>query len=213
MKKTEKVSLTMILRHVFMSLSIAGLVLMVFNLSVYFGIGSQGPFIRGWVTSITEKEQVAIPHPDGSGDYKAYSFGTPKLITLQFSDMSAMLKTRYLSYIFFQNMAWVIGIFILYQMFRIFRNLDLGAVFHTENTRRIRWIAIAVLAFPVVRFIAENLMFGIAYEAAGHSIEVARPPLMLEPIIAGVFLSLIIFALAEVFRNGAKLQQEQDLTI
>ena len=213
MKTPEKVRLQMILRHVFMALSIAGLTLMVLNLAVYFGIGSDGPFVRGWVTSVTEHAPVVIPHPDGSGDYKAYPWYTQKLVMLQFKDMSGVLKARYLGYIFFQNLAWALGVFILYQMFRIFRNLDLGAVFHAENTRRIRYIAVAALLFPITRFVADNLMTGIAYEAEGHSIQTARPPLMLEPIIAGVFVSLVIFALAEVFRNGTQLQQEQDLTI
>lgn len=212
--KTEKsIGLLKALRYIFLALSVGGCIFLLLNLSAYFGIGGGGPFIRGWVTTIAEQNPVVLPHPDGSGDLKVYNFGSNKLVMLEFANMSAFLKARTLSYILFQNLASVLGIFVLYQMFRIFRNLDLGATFHRENTRRIRLIALAVLAFPIVRFIAAQLLAGITYEAQGHQITTARPPIFTEALLLGGLLSLVIFALAEVFRNGHHLQQEQDLTI
>jgi len=212
--KTEKsIGLPKVLRYVFLGLSIVGCIMLLINLSAYFGIGGNGPFIRGWVTTITENNPVTLPHPDGSGDLKMYNFGEQKLVMVEFASLSALMKARSLSYILFQNLAWVLGIFALYQMFRIFRNLDLGATFRIENTRRIQRIALAVLAFPIVRYIAVQLMAGITYEAQGHQITTVRPPIFTEGLLLGGLLALVIFALAEVFRNGAQLQQEQDLTI
>jgi len=212
--KTEKsIGLPKVLRYVFLGLSIVGCIMLLINLSAYFGIGGNGPFIRGWVTTITENNPVTLPHPDGSGDLKMYNFGEQKLVMVEFASLSALMKARALSYILFQNLAWVLGIFALYQMFRIFRNLDLGATFRIENTRRIQRIALAVLAFPIVRYIAVQLMAGITYEAQGHQITTARPPIFTEGLLLGGLLALVIFALAEVFRNGAQLQREQDLTI
>lgn len=213
MKTPSSIGLPKVLHYVFLGLSIAGALLLLLNLSAYFGLGGNGPFIRGWVTTVTENNPVAVPHPDGSGDFKMYNFGEQKLVMLEFNNMSAFLQTRYLGYILFQNLAWVLGIIILYQMFRIFRNLDLGATFRSDNTRRIKVIALAVLMFPIVRYLAERLMADITYEAQGHLITTARLPIFTETLALGALLSLVIFALAEVFRSGAQLQQEQDLTI
>ncbi len=213
MKTEKRIGLPKVLHYVFLGLSIAGCVLLLLNLLAYFGIAGDGPFIRGWVTTVVENKPIVLPHPDGSGDLKMYNFGEQKLVILEFANMSGFLQARYLGYILFQNMAWVLGIFVLYQMFRIFRNLDIGATFRSDNTSRIRRIAIAVLAFPIVRYFAAQLMSGIAYEAQGHQITVARLPIFTESLLLGGLLSLVIFALAEVFRSGAQLQQEQDLTI
>ncbi len=214
MKTAKSIGLPKVLRYVFLGLSVAGCIILLLNLSAYFGIGGHGPFIRGWVTTtVTENNPIVLPHPDGSGDLKMYNFGTQKLVMLEFASMSAFLQARYLSYILFQNLAWVLGIFVLFQMFRIFRNLDLGATFRSDNTRRIRHIALAVLVFPIVRYIAARMMSGITYEAQGYQITVARLPIFTESLLLGGLLSLVIFSLAEVFRSGAQLQQEQDLTI
>lgn len=213
MKTAKRVSLAKVLRYVFLGLSVVGCVLLLLNLSAYFGIGGNGPFIRGWVTTITESNPVILPHPDGSGDFKIYNFGEQKLVMVEFANLSALMKARSLSYILFQNLAWVLGIIALYQMFRIFRNLDLGETFRSDNSRRIQRIALAVLAFPIVRYIAVQLMAGITYEAQGHQITTVRPPIFTEGLLLGGLLSLVIFALAEVFRSGTQIQQEQDLTI
>lgn len=213
MKTDKKVSLLKVLHYVFLGLCIAGCILLILNLSAYFGLGGNGPFIRGWVTTIAENKHEAFPNPDGSGDFKIYNFGTQKLLMLEFSDMSAFLQTRYLSYILFQNLAWVLCISVLYQMFRIFRNLDLGATFRSDNTRRIRFIALAVLIFPITRYFTAQIMAGITYEVQGHQITTAPLPIFNESLLLGGLLSMVIFALAEVFRSGAQLQQEQDLTI
>ncbi len=213
MQTKKSIGLSKVLRYLFLALSVGGCIFLLLELSAYFGIGGGGPFIRGWVTTIAEQNPVVLPHPDGSGDLKIYNFGSNKLVMVEFANMSAFLQGRYLGYILFQNLAWVLGIFILYQMFRIFQNLDLGATFRSDNTRRIRHIALAVLAFPIVRYIAARMMLGITYEAQGHQITTARSPIFTEDLLLGGLLALVIFALAEVFRNGTQLQQEQDLTI
>ena len=213
MKTVKNFSLLRALRYVFLGLSVASGIFLLLNLTSYFGISSDGPFIRGWVTSLAENNSVVFPHPDGSGDLKMYNMGAQKLVMVEFSDLSGMLQARNLGYILFQNLAWVLGIWALYQMFRIFRNLDLGETFHAENTRRIRRIALAVIAFPIVRYIAARIMLGIVNEAQGHQIASVRLSIFSESLLLGGLLALVIFGLAEVFRNGTQLQQEQDLTI
>lgn len=213
MKTAQSISLPKVLRYIFLGLTVLGCIALLLNLVGYFGIASDGPFIRGWVTTVAENKPVVLPHPDGSGDYKMYNFGEQKLVMVEFANLSALFQSRYLAYILFQNLAWVLGIFILFQMYRIFRNLDAGTTFPLENMRRIRLIALAVLVFPVVRYVAANLIANISYEAQGHQITMARPPIFTENLLLGGLLSLVIFALAEVFKSGSQLQQEQELTI
>jgi hypothetical protein len=159
-----------------------------------------------------DHQPVEISQPNGS-HFKMFNFGDQRLVMLEFPDLSSLLQARYLGYIGFQNLSGALVIFMLYQMFRIFRNLDLGATFRSDNIRRIRFIALAVLAFPIVRFVATSMLVRITNETQGNAIAPVRPPIFDEPVLLGGLLALIVFSLAEVFRYGTHLQQEQDLTI
>ncbi len=214
MSTWKKFTVARVLHYLFMLLTAGGALALLLNLSAYFGVASDGPFIRGWVTTVAESgNPVLLPHPDGSGDVKLYNFGEQKLVMLEFADMSGMLKARYLFYLFFQNMAWVLAIYVLYELMRIFRNLDRGRIFQDENARRIRRIALAVLFFPLMGFIASRILTGVTYEAGGQTIGRVLPAAHLESLLMGVLVALVIFALVEIFRSGVQLQQEQDLTI
>lgn len=185
------------------------------NLSAEFAIGGGQPFIRGWVTTVQEPaaSPVLLPHPDGSGDLKVYNFNQPKFITLEFADMGSLLQSRYLGHILFQKLSWVLVIMVLYQFTRIFRNLDRGLIFREENIRRIRYIALTMPAIPIAGFAASRMLAGITYTAEGHTITTAAPVAQFEYILMGGLLALVILALVEIFRTGAQLQQEQELTI
>lgn len=210
----KKIPFTRVLHYLFLSLTAATALLLLLNLSAYFGISSDGPFIRGWVTTVTEQTQpTLLPHPDGGGDFKLYNFGEQRLVMLEFDDMSGLLKARYLGYLFFQNLTWVLAVYMLFQITRIFRNLDRGQFFKEENTRRVRRIALAVLFFPLAGHIASRILAGLTYEAGGHTITTALPAVHFDNLFLGVLSALVIFALVEIFNKGAQLQQEQDLTI
>jgi Protein of unknown function (DUF2975) len=215
MKTKKNVRLSQMLHYVFIGLTVSAAVLMLLNLSAEFGIGGGQPFVRGWVTTVQEPAAapVLLPHPDGSGDLKVYSFNQPKFVTLQFDNMSSLLQSRYLGQLLLQKLGWVLVIVILYQFMRIFRNLDRGLIFREENIRRIRYIALAVPAVAIANFAASRLLAGITYTAEGHTITTAAPAAQFEFILFSGLLALVILALVEIFRNGAQLQQEQDLTI
>lgn len=209
----KKISLPMVLRHTFMALTIAFGVLTVLQLSSYLGISSDGPFIRGWVTTATEVGPEQIPQASTGEQMKLYEFGDRKLVMVEFSDLSAMMQVRYLGYILFQQIPWLLGIYILYQMFMLFRDMDRGKIFPQENVRRIRRMAMAVLVFPLANYISGTFLWSIVQSQRGQSPSVPISPLFLEPILQAAFIALILFSLAEVFRHGFQLQQEQDLTI
>lgn len=214
MKTKFNLSVARLLRYAFLSLTLGvGLVLLL-NLTAYFGISGDGPFLRGEVTThglSGPTLQSALPNDGGA--YRIYDFGERKLVMLDFASAQAFFQLRHLAYLLFQNLSWALVVFALYQMFRIFKNLDRKEAFQVENTRRMRWIAMAVLFYPFVSLESELLFKSIVSRLQGHTLGFMPSVLLSEQILLGALLSLVIFALAEVFRQGTHLQQEQDLTI
>ena len=85
---------------------------------------------------------------------------------------------------------------------RIFQTMVAGDPFHPDNVRRLRVIGAAIAALEVLRYLA--YMFA--------------PAILQSRLTGGVNLSawfaiLVIFVLAEVFREGARLRREAELTI
>jgi hypothetical protein len=100
---------------------------------------------------------------------------------------------------------------VLTQLRHIFRNLSRGLVFIPENARRMRRVGVTVIVGEVARaglvyfwgyytslhFTANGLRFAASTDISGIT-------------IMGGFAILVI---AEVFREGVRLQDEQSLTI
>jgi hypothetical protein len=99
----------------------------------------------------------------------------------------------------------------LNQLRRVFRSLSRGLVFIPENTLRIRWLGLTIIFGELARaalvyfwsyytslhFTANGLRFVASIDFSGTT------------IIAG----LSILVIAEVFREGTRLHEEQSLTI
>ena len=101
---------------------------------------------------------------------------------------------------------WLIG-----QLRAVFRTLRDGQPFVPANARRIRQIGLVVI---VGEFVRAAMVFGANTYAMHHFSATglrfdARPDLNLLTIVHG----LIILAIAEVFRAGTRLDEEQSLTI
>lgn len=104
-----------------------------------------------------------------------------------------------------------IGLLVLYQLRRIFSTLVRETPFTGENVRSIRIIGITVIAGSLLNTIV-RFMIGIYISSIVH-----LPGFELFPNLkinfSGIFLGAVIIILAEVFRHGARLQEEQDLTV
>jgi hypothetical protein len=102
-------------------------------------------------------------------------------------------------------------LWVLLQLRAVFRTLRAGKPFVPDNAIRIQRIAFAVIVGEAAR---ATLVFTGTHYAAGHfaiqglQLEV-RPDLNLIVIVCG----LILLAIAEVFRAGTRLDEEQSLTI
>ena len=102
-------------------------------------------------------------------------------------------------------------LFVLGQLRAVFRTLRDGRPFVPANAARIRWIAFAVIAGELVRALvmySANSYAMTHFSATGLRFD-ARPDLNILTIVHG----LIILAIAEVFRTGTRLDEDQSLTI
>lgn len=103
------------------------------------------------------------------------------------------------------------GMTIVYQLRKIFATLVTGNPFLLENAKRIRNIGLIIFGGVILEFIVglvlgimimENVIIeGVIFSAKGKL------------DAAGIFIGLVMLVLAEIFRQGALLKEEQELTI
>lgn len=98
------------------------------------------------------------------------------------------------------------AIVIVGRLRRIFRTLILGDPFHPDNVRRLRVIGGALAALEVGRYIVASLTHLLIH---GQSLWKVNGSISLTTW----FAVLAIVVLAEVFREGARLRGEAELTI
>jgi len=91
---------------------------------------------------------------------------------------------------------------------RIFQTLIGGDPFHPENVRRLRIIGITLALLEIGRF-----AFAAVARVIAHEFGVARPNVSAHVNLTAWFAVLSIVVLAEVFREGARLRGEAELTI
>jgi hypothetical protein len=100
---------------------------------------------------------------------------------------------------------------VIGQLRAVFRTLQAGQPFVPANAARIRWIACAVIASEIARaaiVFFENYYAMTHFAAEGLRFH-ARPEVNGLAIVGG----LIILVLAEVFRIGTRLDEDQSLTV
>ena len=99
----------------------------------------------------------------------------------------------------------------LYHLRRIFQRVREGAPFDAHNAVRLRWLGLLLLALAVLAGIVD-LVTSLVTRAwlARNDITVAMGLHMDGSL---VFVALVLIALAEIFRRGAELEQEQSLVV
>ncbi|WP_376854300.1 DUF2975 domain-containing protein [Brevundimonas faecalis] len=94
---------------------------------------------------------------------------------------------------------------ILRGLRKIFRTLTLGDPFQPDNVRRLRQIGL-ILAIVTGGVWA-------AQAAVSRLVPGVMEPQGVSDLLTPVFSILVVFVLAEVFREGARLRRESELTI
>ena len=111
------------------------------------------------------------------------------------------------------HVAVLLGLMLLcvHHLRRIFQRVRAGAPFDRANALRMRWLGLLLLALAVFSAVAE-LATSLAVRSGLSSgdISVAMQPRLNVPL---VFVALVLVALAEIFRRGAELEDEQSLVI
>ncbi len=105
------------------------------------------------------------------------------------------------------SLAVVIAVFqfIVNRLRRVFQTLTAGDPFEPGNVTRLRHIGFALAALEVITYcvrIVSNWAFKDEVESIRYT-----------PNLTAWFAVLVVFVLAEVFREGARLRREAELTI
>lgn len=95
------------------------------------------------------------------------------------------------------------SIVVIGQLRKIFATLVAGQPFQIGNARRLRLIGLALMAAEISRIAVRALIWGVP----------EGPRLWFQFNFVGWFSIAIIFVLAEVFEEGARLRRDVDLTI
>jgi hypothetical protein len=105
---------------------------------------------------------------------------------------------------------------VLLLLRRIFATMAGGTPFIGENIRRIRWIGWLMIIFGVL---SQVVRWGLVWfvhsnvAATGLDLSLQIDQSSVQPDTTMIFLGLVVLALAEVFRYGAQLQTDSDLTV
>ena len=102
--------------------------------------------------------------------------------------------------------AYVAGLVVVFnRLRRVFGTLTLGDPFHPDNVGRLRVIGLALIALELMGYLLRmTLAFVFPGRVSGGGVSLN---------LTAWFAILVVFVLAEVFREGARLRRDAELTI
>ncbi len=111
---------------------------------------------------------------------------------------------------------WACVVLMLLHLRRAFTNVSAGSPFPRDNIRCIRVAGWAIVGMAAVKLITDAVMLG--YMRATTTVAGGPPAVPLDLLLADfplgtILAGLAVVILAEVFRAGADLQDEQALTV
>lgn len=104
-------------------------------------------------------------------------------------------------------------IFIIDRLRRIFATLIGGDPFVPENAGHLRAIAVGIAVYQVLHYASHGVL-ALVFTLSGQRIESGARVIPEFALNLGAWFAVVaFFVLAEVFREGARLRDEQQLTI
>ena len=103
------------------------------------------------------------------------------------------------------------SLLIVWHLRQLFRNITSGAPFSRDNARHLRLIGFTMMAMELARYVIAGAVLIYLTSAGQPSRTSVRVEMDINWMTWGSILILIVFA--EVFREGARLKEEQELTI
>jgi hypothetical protein len=128
-----------------------------------------------------------------------------KSIRIDGADSRVLTRPDILAAIFAAIGIYVAGILIILNRLRkVFTTLTAGDPFHPDNVIRLRLVGGLLAGLEIMRYLvwAGGVALVPGIDPTGPSIS-----------LSGWFSILVVFVLAEVFREGARLRREAELTI
>jgi hypothetical protein len=111
---------------------------------------------------------------------------------------------------------WACAVLMLLHLRRAFTNVSAGTPFPRDNIRCIRVAGWAILGMAAVELIIDAVMLGFmraTTTVAGGPAVVPLDMLLVDFPLGTILAGLAVVILAEVFRAGADLQDDQALTV
>lgn len=102
-------------------------------------------------------------------------------------------------------------LWVLTQLRQLFRSLSRNLLFVPENVRRIRWVGIAIVFGELAR--SGLVYFCSYYTSLYYTANGLRFVPSIDLSVTTVVSGFAILVIAEVFREGTRLREEQSLTI
>jgi hypothetical protein len=119
---------------------------------------------------------------------------------------------NFLHFLFIISLAY----YIIYLLWKIFRSIKNSLIndnpFHSENTKRIRLIALAVFVSAILDIIYPLILKYCWFKNITISNQVFSFRLSFESVVDFLWV-LIILVIAEIYRIGSEIKKEQELTI
>jgi Protein of unknown function (DUF2975) len=108
--------------------------------------------------------------------------------------------------------AFALILIVLHNLRRIFQRVRDGAAFDAQNAIRLRTLALVLLALAMLNAVAEVATAMAVRRGLAATSSFAVPP-GLHADLTLVPVALVLMALAEVFRRGTELEDEQSLVV
>jgi hypothetical protein len=103
------------------------------------------------------------------------------------------------------------ALLIIHQLRSVFRTLVAGQPFVRANAKSIRLIGAVVIAMEIARFFL--LLAQSAFLRGSFTFEGLTLSVVPRPNLGAILFGLVVLVIAEVFRQGSELREEQELTV
>jgi hypothetical protein len=159
---------------------------------------------------------VTVPQVDAT----LVSAWDPAVGALELDEVTAVLKLPYpllptwLRVVTWAGNALAVGLILLFlhHLRRLFRRVRAGSPFEPENARHLLWMGMLLLGYHLFESVFFFWVAAVVTRTLepGSSLELGAS-LHIDAVV--VFIALVLIALAEIFRRGAALEDEQSLVV
>ncbi len=153
---------------------------------------------------------LSVVDKDGREGRVSFEEGT--ILMLSFPLESWEVKRKFVGVVLLLSGVFLsLALTLIKQLREILKTVSAGDPFVDSNAKRVRWIGLVLIIATFVEAFADFAVFGYAdvtFVTEGFDLD-AHFSLDFIQLIAG----LCVLVIAEVFRQGAKLREEQSLTV